>query len=50
MKQYKIVDVDYTNCHPVIAEALKQGKRDVVFSFDDFLPEVKLESFTIHKK
>ena len=26
MKQYKTVDVDYTNCHPVIAEALKQGK------------------------
>ncbi len=26
MKQYKTVDVDYSNCHPVIAEALKQGK------------------------
>lgn len=26
MEQYKTVDVDYTNCHPVIAEALKQGK------------------------
>lgn len=26
MKEYKTVDVDYTNCHPVIAEALKQGK------------------------
>lgn len=26
MKQYKVVDVDYTNCHPVIAEALKRGK------------------------
>lgn len=26
MKQYKTVDVDYADCHPVIAEALKQGK------------------------
>lgn len=26
MKKYRTVDVDYSNCHPVIAEALKQGK------------------------
>lgn len=26
MKKYKTVDVDYSGCHPVIAEALKQGK------------------------
>lgn len=31
-------------------ETLKQGKYDVVFSYDDFLPDEELESFEIHKK
>ena len=47
---FQIGDNTLTEEGMVKLEALKQGKRDVVFSFDDFLPEVKLESFTIHKK